>query len=201
MVAKRRTVVTFGLVFGPHVSKSVNSQGDRGGRARETQNCRDFWGPLLSSRLKSANSHGDRGGHGRETQNCRHFWGPLLSSSQNCQQSRGSGGSWSRNAELSSLLGSSFVFAPQKRQQSRGSGGSWSRNAELSSLLGSSFVFVSKLPTVTGIGGVVVAKRKTVVTYIQLGKTFATDPLLAGYNVGRDLDFDHDIVQPPFPSA
>ena len=72
-LAKRRTVVTF------YVSrlKSVNSHRDRGGRGRETQNCRYFWTRLGSSRLKSVNSHRDRGG-----------------------------GSWSRNAELSSLLDS-----------------------------------------------------------------------------------------------
>ena len=72
VVAKRRTVVTFGLVLRLRVSKvstvtgiggvvvatrravvtfgfvsshfqSVNSRRDRGGRGRETQNCRHFW--------------------------------------------------------------------------------------------------------------------------------------------------------------
>ena len=43
---------------------------DRGGRGRETQNCRHFWTRVS----KSVNSHRDRGGRGRETQNCRHFW-------------------------------------------------------------------------------------------------------------------------------
>ena len=70
---------------------------------------------------------------------------------------KGSGGSWSRDAELSFLLDSSCVFASQKCQQSQGSGGSWSRNAELSSLLDSSCVL--------GIGGVVVSRRRTVVTF------------------------------------
>ena len=42
-------------------------------------------------------------------------------------------------------------------------GGSWSQNAELSSLLDSSRLFASQ--TVTGIGGVVVAKPRTVVTF------------------------------------
>ena len=54
---------------------------------------------------------------------------------QKCQQSQGPGGSWSRNAELSSLLDSSRVFASQKCQQSPGS------------------------------EGVVVAKRRTIVTF------------------------------------
>ena len=106
MVAKRRTVVTFGLVSDLRL-KSVNSHRDRGGHGRETQNCRHCWTRLGSSRLKSVNSHRDRGG------------------------------SWSRNAELSSLLDSSRVFASQKCQQS----------------------------IVTGIGGVVVVKHRTVVTF------------------------------------
>ena len=47
-------------------------------------------------------------------------------------------------------------FVLQKCQESQGSGGSWSRNAELSSLLDSSpGLRVSKVSTVTGIGGVV----------------------------------------------
>ena len=48
--------------------------GIRGGRGGETLNCRHFWTPLESSRLKSVNGHKDPGGRGRETQNCRHFW-------------------------------------------------------------------------------------------------------------------------------
>ena len=87
------------------------------------------------SPYKTVNNHRDRGGPGRETQNCRHFWTRLASPSQKCQQSQGSGGSWSRNPELSSLLDSSRVSA------------------------------VSKLSTITGIGGVLVAKRSTVVTF------------------------------------
>ena len=65
IVAKRRTVVTF---YVSHC-KSVNSHRDRGGRGRETPNCRHFWTRLASLRLKSVNSHRDRGGRGRETQN------------------------------------------------------------------------------------------------------------------------------------
>ena len=53
---------------------SINRNRDRGGRGRETQNCRRFWTRLVSSRLKSVNCHRDRGGRGRETQNCRHCW-------------------------------------------------------------------------------------------------------------------------------
>ena len=108
--AKCRTVVTFGLVLRLRVSK-VSRVGDRGGRGRETQNCRHFWTRPGSSHLKSVNRHGDRGGRGRETQNCRHFWTRLTSSRLKSINRRGSGGSWSRNAELSSLLDSSRVFA------------------------------------------------------------------------------------------
>ena len=102
--------------------------------------CPGFWTRLGSSRLKSVNSH--RGGPGLETQNCRHFWtrprSSCLKSVNSIQQLQGSGGSWSRNAELSSLLDSSPVFASQKCQQ---------------------------YSTVTGIGGVLLAKRRTVVTF------------------------------------
>ena len=87
----------------------------------------------MSPCFKSVNSHRDRGGRARETQNCRHLWSGV-SASQQCQQSQGSGGSWSRNPELSSLLDSSRV------------------------------VCVSKVSTVIGIGGVVLAKRRIVVT-------------------------------------
>ena len=52
VLAKPRTVVTFALCVSK-VYKSVNSHRDRGGRARETQNCRHFWTRLVSSRLKS----------------------------------------------------------------------------------------------------------------------------------------------------
>ena len=90
---------------------------------------------LVSSRLKTVNNHRDRGR------------------------------AWSRNAERSSLLDSSLC-ASQKRQQSQGSGGPWSRNAKRSSLLDSSRAFASqKCQQSRGIGEVVVAKRRTVVTF------------------------------------
>ena len=90
---------------------------------------------------------------GRVTQICRHCLHVAL---QKCKPSQGSGRSWSRNAELSLLSDSRLVVASRKRQQSHGSGGSWSQNAELSSLLDSRLV--------VAIGGVLVAKRRTVVT-------------------------------------
>ena len=170
VVAKPRTVVTFGLVSRLRVSKIVNSHKDWGGRGRETQNCRHF---LDSSRV---------------------------SASQKCQQSQGSGGSWSRNPELSSLLDSSRVSASQKGgfvvakprtvvtfglvsrlriskvSTVSGIGGGrgretqncrhfW-RKPELSSLLDSSRVFASqKCQQSQGSGGFVVAKPRTVVTF------------------------------------
>ena len=70
-------------------------------------------------------------------------------------------------AELSSLLDSSWVFASQKCQQTQGSQGSWSRSAELSYTVITfelvSGLRISKVSTDTGIAGVVVAKRRTVV--------------------------------------
>ena len=129
----------------------------------------------------------------RETQNCRHF---LRLAFQKCQRSQGSGGSWSRNPELSSLLDSFRLFASQKCQQSQGSGGRgreaqncrhfWTRlgSSRLKSVNGhrdrgvvvakrrTAVTFglvlrlrVSKVSTVTGIGGVVVAKPRIVVTF------------------------------------
>ena len=65
MVAKRRTVVTLGLVSGLRVSKVSTITGIGGGRGRETQNCHHFWTRLGSSRLKNVNCHRDRGGPGR----------------------------------------------------------------------------------------------------------------------------------------
>ena len=46
IVAKRRTVVTFGLAWRSRVSKVSK---DRGGPGRETQNCRHFWTRVPSS--------------------------------------------------------------------------------------------------------------------------------------------------------
>ena len=58
-------------------------------------------------------------------------------------------------------LGSSRL----KSVNSHGSGGSWSRNAALSSLLDASRFFVSEKCQQSRIGGVLVAKRSTVVTF------------------------------------
>ena len=173
VVAKPRTVVTFGLVSVLRVSKvlslldssrvvasqkcqqsgswsrnpelsfwtrlgssrlkSVNSHRDRGGRGRETQNCRHFWTCLGCSRLKSVNSHRDRGGRGRETQNCRHFWTRLGSSRFKSVVTFGlvSGRRVSKASTVrvvvakprTVVLDSSRVIASQKCQQSQGSGG------------------------------------------------------------------------------
>ena len=167
MVAKCRIVVTFGLVSGLRVSKVSTVTGIGGGHGREMQNCRHFWTRLASSRLKSVNRHRDPGGSwSRNAELSSLLDSSRVFASQKCQPSQGSGGSWSRNAELSSLLDSSRVFSSQKCQPSQGSGGSWSRNAELSSLLDSSRVFASqKCQQSQGSEGVVVAKRRTVVTF------------------------------------
>ena len=129
IVAKRRIVVTF---YVSHY-KSVSSHTDRGGRVRETQNCRHFWTRLASSRLKSVNNHRDRGGRGREAQNCRHFW---------------------------IRLGSSCLVAKRRIVVTFG-------------LV--SGLRVSKVSTVTGVGGVVVAKPRIVVTF----------GLVSGYRVSK----------------
>ena len=96
---------------------------------------------------------------GRTCRNCRHFWTRLVSSrleSVNSHRDRGGPGRETQNC----------LFASQKCQQSQGSGGSWSRNAELSSLFDSPRVFASqKCQQSQGSGGVLVAKRRTVVTF------------------------------------
>ena len=144
VVAKPRTVVTFGLVSRLRVSKVSTVTGIGGGRGRETQNCRHFWTRLASLRLKSVNSHRDRGGRGRETQNCRHFWTRLASPCLKSVNSHRDRGVVLAKPRTVVILVSPRVFAFQKCQQSQGSEGSWSRNAELSSLLDSSRVFASR---------------------------------------------------------
>ena len=117
VVAKRRTVVTFGLVSRLRVSKASTVTGIRGGRGRKTQNCRHFWTRLASSRLKSVNSHRDPGGRGRKTQNCRHFG--LVSRLRVSKVSTvtGIGGSWSQNAELLSLLALSLERGEERGER------------------------------------------------------------------------------------
>ena len=124
VVAKPRTVLTFGLASGLRVSKVSTVTGIRGGRGREAQNCRHFWTRLASSHLKSVNIHRDPGG------------------------------SWSRNPELLSFLDSSCVFASQKCQHSQGSGVVVVAKPRTVVTFGlASGLRVSKVSTVTGIRG------------------------------------------------
>ena len=80
MVAKRRTVVTFGLISGLRVSKVSTGTGIGGVVLVKRRTVVTFWSCLASSRLKSVNRHRDRGGRAREMQNCRHLWTRLGSS-------------------------------------------------------------------------------------------------------------------------
>ena len=143
VVAKRRTVVTFRLVW---VQQSRGS-GRSWSRNAELSSLFD------SSGIVECNSHGDRGGRGRETQNCRRhvpkvstvtgIGGVVVAKRRTvvtfvtfrllccrrvhkCQQSRGSGVSWSRNAELSShssRFDSSAVVASHSVNSHRDRGG------------------------------------------------------------------------------
>ena len=61
VVAKRRTVVTFGLAFGLRAT-TVSGLGGVVGSWSRTQNCRHCWTRVWSSRLKSVNSLKDPGG-------------------------------------------------------------------------------------------------------------------------------------------
>ena len=94
VVAKPRTVVSFGPVSRLFAFQKCQQSQGWGGSCRETQNCRHFWTRPGSSHLKSVNSHKVQGGR----------WTSLAF--QKCQPSQRSGGSWSRNPELSSLLDS-----------------------------------------------------------------------------------------------
>ena len=176
IVAKRRIVVTF------HVShyKSVHSHRDRGGRGRESQNCRHFWTRLGSSRLKSVNSHRDRGARGRETQTCRHFWTCLESSrvkSVNSHRDRGGRGRETQNCRhFWTRLGSSRLKSVNSHRD-RGARGREAQNCRhFWTCLESSRV---KSVTVTGIGVVVVAKRRPGVTF-ALASGFRVSKLATG---------------------
>ena len=116
---------------------------------------RHFWTRLASSRLKSVNSHRDRGGGGRETSTVVTFGLVLRLRVSKVSTVTGIGGVVVAKPRLSSLLDSSCVFASQKCQQSQGSGVVVAK-PRLSSPLDSSRLFAS------GIGGVVVAKPRTV---------------------------------------
>ena len=61
MVAKRRTVVTFGLVSGLRVLKVSTVTGIGGGRGRETQNCRHFWTRLWREERREERGEKRRG--------------------------------------------------------------------------------------------------------------------------------------------
>ena len=127
LVAKRRTVVTFGFAPGLRALQVSTVTGMAGGPGRQTQNCRHFWTCVCFSRFESVNRHRDLAGVLVAMQNCRRFWTWLRSSqvlaSQKRPPSQGRAGSWLRKAELSSLLEVALVLASQKCQQSQGSGG------------------------------------------------------------------------------
>ena len=86
-VAKRRTVVTFGLASGLRVSK-VSTVTNRKGPACETQNCRHFWTRVGSSRLKSVNSHTSEGSWSRNAELSSLLDSRQVFASQKCQQTQ-----------------------------------------------------------------------------------------------------------------
>ena len=179
--------------FTLRITKVSTVKGIRGGRGRQTQNCRHFWTRLGSSRLKSVNFR-DRGGVVVAKPKTVVTFGLVSGLRVSKASISGIGGSWLRNAELSSLLDSPRVFASQKCQQSQGSGGRGCETQNCRhfwTCLGSSRLKsvnfrdrggrgcetqncrtfglasglrVSKV-SISGIGGVVVAKPKTVVTF------------------------------------
>ena len=134
MVAKRRTVVTFGLALGPRVSKVSTVTGIGGILVAKRRSVVTF-GLALGRRASKASvitglgkdpapnaelsslldgccvlaiqkrqQSQGSGGPGREMQNCRRFWTCVRSPRLKTRQSQILGGAWARNAELSSLL-------------------------------------------------------------------------------------------------
>ena len=155
----KSAVVIFGLASGPRVLKvstvtGIGGSWSRnaellslldlrlvaavtgiGGRGHETQNFRHFWTCVGSSSFKSVNRHRDRGDPGRETQNCRHFW---------------------------TCVGSPCLKSVSNHRAREGPG------TECRTVVTFGRVLCprdSKAPTVTGIGGVLVAKCRTVVAF------------------------------------
>ena len=103
IVAKRRTVVAFGLAWYVRVSE-VSTVSGIGGSWYKTRNCRHFWTCVVCSRVRSVNRLRDRGGswlQNAELSSLLDLRGVFAC--QKCQQSQGSGASWARSAELLSL--------------------------------------------------------------------------------------------------
>ena len=74
MVAKRRTVVAFGLVSFLRVSKMPTVTGIAGVVVAKRKTVVTFGFVLRLRVSKVSTVTGIGGGRGRETQNCRHFW-------------------------------------------------------------------------------------------------------------------------------
>ena len=157
IVAKRRTVVAFGLALRLRVSKVSTVTGIAGVVVAKCRSVVTFglaFGPRIS---KVSTVTGIAGVVGREMQNCRILSSLLDLRCIFASQKQQSQGSRSQNAELSSLLVSRLVLASQK-QQSQGLRGPWSRNAELSyTVVAVGLAFgprISKVSTVTRVAGV-----------------------------------------------
>ena len=99
IVAKRRTVVAFGLALGLRVSKVSTVTGIGGvvvAKRRTVVTLGLVFG-IRASKVSTVTGIGGRGRPGREAQICRHFSDfRLVFASQKRQQSQGSGWSWSR---------------------------------------------------------------------------------------------------------
>ena len=107
----------------------------RGRKSSPNAELSRFWARAASWRRKKVNSHRDRGIVVAKRRTVLAFDSRLVLASQKCQRSQGSGGSRGREKQNCRHL--------------------WTRV----------WSSVSKVSTVTGIGGVVVAKCRTVVTF------------------------------------
>ena len=138
IVAKRKTVVTFGLSLGLHVSRVSTVTGTAGVLVAKRRNVVAFrlaLGPRVS---KVSTVTGTAGVLVAKMQNCRLFldWRWVFAS-QKCQQSQGSRGSWSQKRRTVVTFGLALGLRVSKVSTVTRMGGSWSRSAELSSLLDS----------------------------------------------------------------
>ena len=117
----------------------------------------------------------------RETQNCRHFWNRVGFSrlkSANCHRDRGNPGHETQNCRFglaSGRLASKVSIVTGIR------GGRGHEMQNFRHFWTCVWSPRSRVPTVTGIGGIVVAKRRTVVTFrLALGRRVSRVPTVTG---------------------
>ena len=131
LVAKRRSVVTFGLILGRRVSK-VSTITRIGGSLSEKSS--DLDSRSIAASQKWQLSQGSGGSLSQNADLSSLLDSHLVAASQKCQQSQASEGSLSQNGKIV-RFGLAFDRRVSKVSTVTGLGESWPRNAELSTLL------------------------------------------------------------------